>query len=123
MNEERLTILIVDDAAENLDILKALLEDDYKIKAAASGEIALKITRSSSPPDLVLLDVVMPGLNGIQVYQELKKDSATAAIPIVFITGASKDESMFEVLEDEPIKLQKPVNIKELIETINKILS
>lgn len=123
MNEERLTILIVDDAAENLDILKALLEDDYKIKAAASGEIALKITRSSSPPDLVLLDVVMPGLNGIQVYQELKKDSATAAIPIVFITGASKDESMFEVLEDEAIKLQKPINIKELIETINKILS
>jgi len=123
MNKERATILIVDDLPENLDILKSLLENDYNIKAATSGEIALKIVRSSSPPDLVLLDVVMPGMDGIQVYHELKNDSVTAGIPIVFVSGDSRDESMFEAIDDEPIKLQKPVEVKVLTETINKILS
>ncbi len=122
MKKERATILIVDDLPENIDILKAILEDDYNIKAARNGEIALKIARTSSPPDLVLLDVVMPGMDGIQVYQELKKDSATAGIPIVFISGDSRDDRIFEAVDGEPIKLQKPVEIKVLKEVISKIL-
>lgn len=88
------SILIVDDEADNLRILSALLKDDYQVFVAKSGEQALNIA-SSKLPDLILLDVVMPNLSGFQVIQKLKSNVETEQIPVIFITGlgSSKDET------------------------------
>jgi putative two-component system response regulator len=84
------TILIVDDAAENIDVLSGLLSPLYNIKAASNGRNALKIALSGIKIDLILLDVIMPDMNGFKVCAELKSDIITKNIPVIFIS--SKDE-------------------------------
>lgn len=94
MNDEKPTILIVDDMAANIAILSDLLKDDYRIKVAKSGKKALEIVNAHEIPDLILLDIEMPGMNGYDVCKELKNSSATSNIPVIFITAKSdvKDE-------------------------------
>ena len=87
MNQPKPKILIADDVSENIDILMATLQDQYAIVAAKDGEKALKLARGAVPPDLVLLDVMMPGMDGYQVCEALKADPATATIPVLFITA------------------------------------
>ena len=86
------TILIVDDAKANIDILADLLKSDYKIRAATNGEKALEIAFSVNPPDLILLDVLMPGIDGYEVCKKLKASSQTKNIPVIFITGKVSEE-------------------------------
>ena len=96
MEQSKATILIVDDAPENIDILRGLLKEDYKIKIAINGEKALKIARTADPkPDLILLDVMMPEMDGYEVCRQLKSDITTAAIPVIFVTakGETDDET------------------------------
>lgn len=81
------TILIVDDVAENLHLLTAVLEPHYRVRAASSGARALTIAQGASPPDLVLLDVMMPELDGYAVLAQLKAQPATASIPVIFVTA------------------------------------
>lgn len=90
------SILVVDDSPENIEVLRAVLTDEYRIKAARSGIRALELARSPEPPDLILLDVQMPGLSGLEVCRELKSAPSTRAIPVVFVT--SLDEPGAEVL-------------------------
>jgi len=85
----RHTILIVDDQPENIDIIKEILRYKYDVTAAANGTTALNIVKTKFP-DLILLDVVMPGMDGYEICKLLKKDEKTKDIPIIFIT--SKDE-------------------------------
>ncbi len=85
------TILIVDDTPENIDVLRGILSERYKIKAAVDGEKALRIC-AKSPPDLILLDVMMPGMDGYEVCQHLKADEATASIPVIFVTAKGEVE-------------------------------
>jgi adenylate cyclase len=80
------TILLVDDTAENIDILNGLLTS-FKRKVAMNGEKAIAIARSDNPPDLILLDIDMPGMNGFEVCQTLKGDPDTRDIPIIFLTA------------------------------------
>ncbi|MBI3283371.1 MAG: two-component system response regulator [Burkholderiales bacterium] len=96
MNDLRQTILVVDDTPENLDVLSGILKDEYKIKIAINGSRALTIAHADPAPDLILLDVMMPGLNGWDVCRALKLDPATSAIPVIFITamGEVKDEAL-----------------------------
>jgi putative two-component system response regulator len=82
----RQSILIVDDTAENLTLMNGLLKDDYHTKIANNGERALKIA-AESPPDLVLLDIMMPGMDGYEVCRRLKADAATRHIPVIFLTA------------------------------------
>lgn len=84
---KRATLLIVDDSVANIEILANLLKDDYKIKIAKNGRKAIDIAKKSSDIDLVLLDIVMPELDGYSVCKELKSDPATHRIPIIFISG------------------------------------
>jgi adenylate cyclase len=84
LNEKR--ILIVDDTPENITILSGLLASFQRI-VATGGERALELVRSNNPPDLVLLDIEMPGLNGFEVCRRLKSDPETQSIPIIFLTG------------------------------------
>ena len=83
----RQTILVVDDAPQNIDVLTGILSDTYRIKAAINGEKALKIVFSETPPDLILLDIMMPGMDGYEVCTQLKADPRTKGIPVIFVTA------------------------------------
>jgi len=80
------SVLIVDDTPQNIDVLKEVLQADHQIKAAISGEIALKIVQAHSP-DIILLDVMMPGMDGYEVCRRLKADVNTCDIPVIFVTA------------------------------------
>lgn len=83
----RATILVVDDTPENIDVLFGILKEHYKVRAANSGERALKIANSDTPPDLILLDIMMPGMDGYAVCKTLKSQLPTRHIPIIFCTA------------------------------------
>ncbi len=93
---EPATILVVDDTPANLSLMTGLLRDEYKVKAAIDGEKALRIAQAVPPPDLVLLDIMMPGMDGYEVCRRLKADPATRDIPVIFLTAKSgvEDEKM-----------------------------
>lgn len=88
--DRRPRILIVDDAHENLHALMNILRDDYVISAATSGEKALELAQREPRPNLILLDVTMPGMNGYSVLSELKTNPATAEIPVIFVTALAE---------------------------------
>jgi len=90
--EERQSVLIVDDQAENLQILLAALGGDLRVVAARSGEKAMLLAERDPQPDLILLDVMMPGMDGYEVCARLKADARTQEIPVIFITGLSEVE-------------------------------
>ena len=89
----RQTILIVDDARSNQEILAAFLSRDYKVKVASTGVKALAIAQQSPRPDLILLDVHMPGMDGYEVLRKLRASPLTVDIPVIFVTAASDKES------------------------------
>ncbi len=80
-------ILVVDDTPENLTVLGDVLQPHYRLRMATSGQRALAIAASDPQPDLVLLDVMMPGMDGYAVLQHLREDSRTAHIPVIFVTA------------------------------------
>ena len=83
-------VLIVDDAPDNIALISSLLKETYRVKAATSGELALSLVEGSSPPDLVLLDIVMPGMDGYEVCRRMKANPASADIPVIFLTARSE---------------------------------
>jgi len=83
----RPTILIVDDAPANIMLLLSLLRDEYRTQVATDGAKALDLARSAQPPQLILLDIMMPGMDGYEVCQKLKSDAGTREIPVIFTTG------------------------------------
>ena len=87
------TILVVDDTPDNLTLMSRLLERDYRVKVAINGEKALRIAASDSPPDLILLDIMMPGLSGYDVCRLLKADPTTRDIPVIFVTAMQETEN------------------------------
>ncbi len=109
-NKERAVILAVDDAPEILDIIKATLADEYDIKLATRGEVALKIAEKQQP-DLILLDVMMPGIDGYETCRELKKNPATAHIPVIMVSAGSQMNDELLGLEAGAIDyITKPIS-------------
>ena len=106
----RATVLVVDDNRLNIDLLVEILKNDYKLLVALNGETALEIVQESLP-DIILLDIMMPEINGYDVCRRLKSDPRTMKIPVIFITAKSQ-------IEDEALGLAlgavdyitKPVN-------------
>ena len=90
------TVLVVEDLPDDIAILSEILREDYHVRAATGGEAALKIAGSDSPPDLILLDIMMPDMDGLEACRRLKKESATSRIPVIFVTAkdAVADESL-----------------------------
>lgn len=84
------TILVVDDASENIDLLRGLLHGQYEIRAAISGELALRLALIEPLPKLILLDVMMPGMDGYEVCRQLKADPRTRDIPVIFVTAMAE---------------------------------
>jgi len=109
-SQKNKSVLIVDDTPENIDVLKGILSEEYKIRIATNGHAAIKAARMLSP-DLILLDVMMPEIDGYEVCRQLKADESTVNIPIIFVTALSE-------MEDEALGLSigaidyitKPVN-------------
>lgn len=95
----RQTILAVDDDIGNLDVLGELLQPHYNVLAAPSGERALRVAARSPQPDLILLDVMMPGLDGYAVLARLRDNPATRDIPVIFVTGLDSNEAEEKGLE------------------------
>jgi putative two-component system response regulator len=85
-------VLIVDDTPENLTIMNGLLKDAHRTKVANGGERALKLAAAEPRPDLVLLDIMMPGMDGYEVCRRLKADAATRDIPVIFLTAKTQVE-------------------------------
>lgn len=89
---ENSSILVVDDTIDTLKIIGELLKKEFSIKVATNGEMALKIAQSHTPPDLILLDIMLPDINGYEVCKELKKHPETATIPVIFLTAKNEVE-------------------------------
>jgi sigma-B regulation protein RsbU (phosphoserine phosphatase) len=93
-------ILVVDDTPLNIGVISGALKDSYKTKVATNGEKALALASAEEKPDLILLDIMMPGMDGYEVCSRLKADPATSEIPVIFLTGqtSAEDETRgFEV--------------------------
>jgi sigma-B regulation protein RsbU (phosphoserine phosphatase) len=119
--EDKQTILVVDDAPLNITLLSNILSADHKVKAATSGEKAIEIALREPQPDLILLDIVMPGMNGYEVCEHLKQDPATAAIPVIFITAKTTTQDEQRGLElgavDYITKPISPAIVKNRVQT------
>ena len=89
-SNEKSRILIVDDMPENIRMLIELLQNDYATVPATNGHIAVQKARADPQPDLILLDIIMPGMDGYDVCRELKADPRTRGIPVIFITAVSE---------------------------------
>lgn len=96
---EKPTILVVDDTPDNLTLLAHIFKDDYKVKIAHRGDKALHICHSDNPPDLVLLDIMMPEMDGFEVAQLLRGHPSSEHIPIIFVTALTDDDSRQKALE------------------------
>ncbi|WP_084417491.1 diguanylate cyclase [Chrysiogenes arsenatis] len=93
MKLDEFTILIVDDEPTNIEVLTRTLSQDYHIISATDGRKALQIALSDEQPDLILLDVMMPGMSGYDICRRLKSDNRTMNIPIIFVTACDDRES------------------------------
>jgi len=95
-NTEKYKILIVDDMPINLQVLSDFLKSDYHIKVATTGAKTIEIALSPNPPDIILLDIIMPEMDGLEICRLLKNNSETADIPVIFITakGRAEDEML-----------------------------
>ena len=110
-NTNKQKILIVDDTPENIQILMETLKDDYKIVAAINGEKALKMAEMIPLPDIILLDIMMPGMDGYEVCNRLKDNEKTRYIPVVFITALSEEEDEAKGLALGAVDyIAKPIN-------------
>jgi len=111
MSEDAEIVLVVDDTPQNIDILSNVLRSDFKVKAALNGQKALEIARKEPRPNIILLDIMMPEMDGFEVCKQLKDDPDTAAIPIVFITAMSDAEDETHGLELGAVDyINKPIN-------------
>ncbi len=88
----RSRVLVVDDTEDNLFLMTALLEDDYEPMVASSGKEALAVIMSQAPPDLILLDIMMPEMDGYEVLRRIRQHPPTAIIPVIFLTALSTVE-------------------------------
>jgi putative two-component system response regulator len=91
---DKKTILVIDDTPSNLLLLNNLLSKDYRVKVANSGNRGLQLALADDAPDLILLDVVMPELNGFEVCDVLKNNRKTRHIPIMFLTTLWQDDEV-----------------------------
>lgn len=116
------TILIVDDEEDVRIILRMRLEKTYRVLEAASGRAALAVVRQNRP-DLLILDWVMPDMNGLDLLERLRADSATADIPVIMMSGRSEGSERADCLAAGAFAyLLKPVNVRDLEGTIQEAL-
>jgi len=110
-NLETTSILVVDDVPDNIKIISEVIRSDYQVKAATSGEKALKICLSKTPPDVVLLDIMMPEMDGLTVCKKLKSNPLTQHITVIFVSAMDQTKDVVKGLELGAVDyITKPVN-------------
>ena len=120
----RPVILAVDDAEDLLALIGKALSTEYEVKLAADGGDALTFAAQAPQPDLILLDVEMPGATGFEICQLLKEDPATARIPVIFLTGKTEPAEQIEGLDVGAVDyLTKPINGKLLLARVRTHLA
>ena len=123
MKTDRLmqNILIIDDEVTNISVLNELLQPNYNVLFAKDGKTGIKIAKSPMRPDLILLDIVMPEIDGYQVITLLKGDEYTNTIPVIFITAKGQEEDEAKGFElgavDYITKPFKPIVVKARIKS------
>ena len=118
------TVLVVDDTPENLTLMGALLRDHFMVKVANNGVKALKIAISDTLPDLVLLDIMMPGTDGYEVCRRLKATAATRDIPVIFLTARSDpDDERMGLALGAVDYITKPISPPILLARVNTHLA
>jgi adenylate cyclase len=116
-------ILVVDDTPDNLFLMSALLEDQYELITASSGAEALEIAHAAQPPELILLDIMMPDMDGYEVMRRLRKDPATAGIPVIFLTAlTSIEEEQFGLDLGAVDYITKPISPPIVMARVNSHL-
>ena len=120
MNDDKVEILIVDDTPENLDLLGRVLEmADFEVRPATSGQAALQ-TAQADLPDLILLDLAMPVMDGFETCRRLKADPATKDVPVIFLTGQGEKEKVIQGFELGAVDfITKPFNTTELLRRVS----
>lgn len=122
MENGKYTILVVDDSGLVLRSIKEMLQEKYNVKIAVSGQLALKFVPESKP-DLILLDYEMPGMNGSEVFDEIKKLPDGKDVPILFLTSIEDKHAIDEIMQKKPAGyLMKPPKLNKITEAINQIL-
>ncbi len=117
------TVLIVDDTEENVDLLVEALGDEYELSVAMDGYAALEIIKVN-PPDIILLDVMMPGISGYEVCEKLKENDDTSGIPIIFLTAMTDIESKTKAFHAGAVDyITKPFDAMEVKARVNTHLS
>ncbi len=117
-------ILIIEDDSISIELIEYFLKNEnYSVSVAQDGEIGLrKITEDK--PDLILLDIMLPGMNGIQVLEKVKEDKQLSQIPIIIISSLSQDEDILKGLEKGAMDyLSKPFSPQILIAKVKKYLN
>lgn len=116
-------ILVIDDSTTNIVLLEAVLNSKgYNIETALSAKEAFSII-SKTPPNLILLDLLMPKMNGFDFLKEIKSNSQTSSIPIVVISALTDDENVQKALELGAVEfVRKPVDIQNVIQLVKNIL-
>ncbi|MFN3885272.1 MAG: response regulator, partial [Rhodocyclaceae bacterium] len=117
-------LLLVDDMPANLHVLAAALKQDYRLKTATRGSDALAIMRTEPRPELVLLDVMMPDLSGIEVLRKLREEPETRDVPVIFVTADVSEQSQLDGLElGADDYLTKPVIASVLRTRVKNLLA
>jgi len=133
MNKQR--VLIVDDEPDAIEFVKAILDEitEFEVIDAIDGESGLEMAKQYIP-DLIILDVMMPGIDGFKVFNELRLNTATREIPVIMLTGVADKigiqffkEDMKKFFGSEPVAyIEKPVNplnLQEIVKTIFNMVS
>ncbi|WED22897.1 hybrid sensor histidine kinase/response regulator [Vibrio sp. JC009] len=117
------TVLVVDDTPENLKLMAGLLRKHYRIQLAKDGPKALSMVQSDSPPDLVLLDVMMPGMNGFEVLEKMRSHPTSENIPVIFVTALTDTKHAEQGLRGGAIDyITKPVDPEMLLLRVNNLM-
>lgn len=111
------TVLIVDDTVENLIILTEILKPFYLVKAASKGSVALKI--AATKPDLIILDVLMPEMDGYEIYKAIKSHEETKDIPVIFLSSnTDQDEIDIGMAMGAKHYLFKPIDPEKVLAAV-----
>jgi len=112
-------VLLVDDDPAILRLLEVNFRmEGFDVDAAGHGEDALALA-AAAPPDVVILDLMMPGMDGRQLFDRLRAEPATASVPVVFLTARGRDDAM---LVDGAIVVQKPFDTVDLVQTVRTLV-
>ena len=125
MSANKIKILVVDDEEDFSFFLSKNLErlDCYKVVSAKNGKAGIKLAKSNKP-DLIFLDIMMPGINGFEVLEELKKDKETLSIPVVMLTGKCEEENKEKAASLKSADyIVKPAGLDQIRSTIEEVLA